>query len=140
MTAFYREINPIQEPTDRGVDTNERAVVVFNVNVVKSPSETVLEEIAKILVDAGVGVKNSDLFASTKARIPTGDGPYITLVETGGTFPIWKQNSNTPSEQRPSIQITVRAGGNTPYETAKSKAVEAYNALIVIKNQIITFP
>lgn len=36
--TFYRELDPVQEPFDMGLDANQRARVAFNVAAIKRPS------------------------------------------------------------------------------------------------------
>lgn len=132
--TWYREVNPVQEPFDLGLDASGRARVVFNIMVVKRASTTFLEEIRKILVNAGVAVFGTDLFETSKSNIPEGDGPYLSITETGGTAPERTQNVIGAYPQ-PSAQIVARA---TNYEDALAMAWAAYNALVVVKNQHIT--
>ena len=44
-----------------------------------------LDEIKDRLVAQGVGTYGSNIFLGSKAVIPTGDGPYLSIIETGGT-------------------------------------------------------
>lgn len=83
-----------------------------------------LDEIAARLVAQGVGTLGTDIFISSKAVIPTGNGPYLVLVETGGSGAAMTQN-NTATE-RPTAQISCRAS-TTP--AARAKLMLAYTAL-----------
>lgn len=85
-----------------------------------------LDEIAQRLVAQGVGTIGSTIFLGSKANIPTGDGPYITLTETGGTAPTRVHNYPQAQTQRPTAQVAVRAKS---YLVARTKAKEAYLAL-----------
>lgn len=85
-----------------------------------------LDDIAAKLATDGVGVIGTTLFTSSKAVIPTGAGPYITLMETGGVAPTRTQNQNGAATVRPSVQIVVRA---LSYQAARAKAKAAYDAL-----------
>ncbi len=85
-----------------------------------------LDDVVTALVAANVGVFGVNLFASSAATIPTGDGPYITVVETGGTAPTRKQNQTSAATQRPTAQILCRA---KTYAAARAKAWAAYQAL-----------
>ena len=85
-----------------------------------------LDEIAARLVAQGVGVIGSTIFLGSKATIPPGNGPYISLTETGGSAPTRIQNKNSANTQRPTAQILVRA---MSYLTARTKSKEAYLAL-----------
>lgn len=85
-----------------------------------------LDEVGAKLVASGVGVLGSSIFLGSKAVIPSGDGPYLTLIETGGSAPTRIQNKTTANTQRPTAQVVSRAKS---YSVARSKAKEAYDAL-----------
>ena len=95
---------------------------------------TFLDDIASRLVSAGVGVIGSSIFLSSKAVIPTGSGPYISLMETGGVAPRRVQNRNGAAVIRPSVQVVVRA---STYPAARTKAEDAYRALDGIFNTML---
>jgi len=132
--TWYREINPIQEPFDMRLDDSGRAQVAFNIAVIKNPSDTLLEEITKILTDASVGVANVTIFESSKKDLPVGDNAFIVITETGGVFPEWIHNEDTPAFQRPSAQINARASS---YADARTMARAAYVALVAVQNQTV---
>lgn len=85
-----------------------------------------LDEIAAKLVSAGVGVIGSSIFLGTRADIPPGNGPYLSLVETGGFGPTRIHNEDAASTQQPTAQIMVRA---RTYLTARAMSKAAYLAL-----------
>jgi hypothetical protein len=92
-----------------------------------------LDDMASVLVTAGVGTLGVDLFLSSKAVIPSGTGPYITLTETGGMGVGGfrgeggrVQNKARSSTVRPGAQVLVRASS---YNTARSKSNAALDAL-----------
>ncbi len=132
---FYQSISPTQETFDMKADDKGRPRVVFNVDIVKNPSERLAEELITILVAAGVGVFNTDIFASSAASIPDGDGPYLSVIETGGSPPIWTHNSNLPSNHRPGAKIITRA---STFVAARAMAWAAFNALVIIRNETVT--
>ena len=82
-----------------------------------------VEDIVTILNTAGQGVAGVSIFWGTKSE-PTGDGPFITIIETGGTGP--KRVHNAAPYRRPSAQIVVRAKGQ---DVARAKADAVWNAL-----------
>src|SRR5262245_37595445 len=83
-----------------------------------------LDEIAARIVSQGAGILNTNLFLSSKAIIPTGTGPYTTIIETGGMTS--RRTQNNKSIQRPSAQIVVRASS---YPAARAQALLVYKAL-----------
>jgi hypothetical protein len=83
-----------------------------------------LDEIASRIVLEGAGVLGVDLFLSSKVNIPPGDGPFTSIIETGGTAP--RRTHNNTATQRPSAQILVRA---STYPSARARAQQVYDAL-----------
>ncbi len=133
--ARYLGISPLQEPFDGGLDGKARAQVMFNVLITKTPSTTVAEELIKILTDAGVGVEGTDIFFSSRASVPDGEGPFLSLIEQGGAAPGFIHNQDIPAYPSPGAQIVVRAKS---YTQARAMAWAAYNALVVVRNQVVT--
>ena len=82
-----------------------------------------------------VGVFGSNIFLGSGAVIPTGDGPYLSLTETGGNAPTRIQNVPGAHTQRPTAQILVRAKS---YLTARTMAKAAYAALDGVFNTTLT--
>lgn len=133
---FYRDINPLQSPFDMGLDPRGMPKVGFNIRCVKGASNTFLEELMTILETASVGTRGTNMFAGSKATIPAGAGPYLSVVETGGTDPERVHNQVwPPSAERPNAQVVVRA---LNYETARLMARAAWDALGAVRNATIT--
>jgi hypothetical protein len=92
-----------------------------------------LDDIASVLVAAGIGTLGVDIFLSSKAVIPPGAGPYITLTETGGMGVGGfrgeggrTQNKTRSSTVRPGAQVLVRGSS---YPATRSKSNAALNVL-----------
>lgn len=83
-----------------------------------------LDEIKDRLVAQGVGVYGTSIFLGAKAVIPAGAGPYLTLVDTGGSGSV--KTHNNSSIERPTAQLCARA---TDYATAKAFLIAALAAL-----------
>lgn len=83
-----------------------------------------LDEIVDRLVAQGVGVRKVNIFASSDANIPSGDGPYLTIYETGGSGSSRTQDDR--ATERPTAQIAVRAKG---YIFSRAMCKLAYDAL-----------
>jgi hypothetical protein len=94
-----------------------------------------LDEIKDRLVAQGVGTYGSNIFLGSRAVIPEGDGPYISLTETGGTAPTRIHNVPGAHTQRPTAQVLVRASS---YLVARTKAKAAYAALDGVFNTTIS--
>src|SRR5678816_531418 len=94
-----------------------------------------LDEIKDRLVAQNVGVYGSNIFLGSKAVIPTGPGPYLSLTETGGSSPTRIQNKASANTQRPTAQVLVRAKN---YIDARNMSKAAYLALDGVFNTTIT--
>jgi hypothetical protein len=94
-----------------------------------------LDELKDRLVAQSVGVYGTSIFLGSKAVIPELDGPYISLIETGGSGPTRIHNVGTANTQRPTVQVVVRAKS---YLTARTKAKAAYLALDGVFNTDIS--
>lgn len=94
-----------------------------------------LDELANYLVAQNVGVKGSSIYLGSNAVIPTGDGPYMTLTETGGSAPSRVHNYAGAHTQRPTAQIAVRAKS---YSVARAMAKAAYLALDGVFNTTLS--
>lgn len=83
-----------------------------------------LNEIAALLIERGVGTLNVNIFKGSSAVIPTGSGPYLSIINTGGRTSA--KTHNGTATQRPSAQIRVRADD---YIVAEAMIIGAFNAL-----------
>jgi hypothetical protein len=136
--AYYVWVKSVNEPADvLGLDDAGRIQYSFNVNARKESSDTFLEEVVKVLVSAGIGILNTSIFASSKAKLPTSPTAlFLTLRETGGAPPYAVHNQTSPPLYvQPSLMVVVHGPDTAP---TKAKARAAYNALVAVKNQTIT--
>ena len=84
-------------------------------------------DLASLIVAQGfaseIGV---DLFLSRNAKLPTGDGPYVSLVELPG-----HGVKNTHSSTYPNVmaQLTIRALKNTTARTLAFQAFAYFNSV-----------
>lgn len=92
------------------------------------------DDIVTVLSAASLGAVGTDIFIGARAAIPAGDGPYLSLIETGGTAPMERHDHVGTPYQQPSMQLVARAKGAT---VARIRARAAYNALVGIRNQTI---
>jgi hypothetical protein len=133
--TWWRDIQPLQEPFDLGVEEDTgRAQFAFNVFITKRPSAAFIPELVKILVTAGVGTEDVNIFATSKAVIPTGKGPYLSVKPTGGAGPLGTHNDGPGAYRRPSVQVVARA---STWQAAEAMAQAAYTALIDVRNQAV---
>lgn len=132
----YLAIKPQQEPFDLGA-MNGLVQYGFNVLALKQPSPTFLQELIKILVDAGVGTENGNIFGSSLAEIPdeqSHSGAVLHLKATSGTAPIGTHNDGPGALRQPGAQIIVR-GLSVPEVSAMAYA--AYDAFLAVRNQAV---
>lgn len=137
--TWWQRISMLQShPQDLGLDDAGRIVLRMNVMATKQPSLTTVEELIKILVLAGVGVyggAGGTIFNSSAATLPTGNGPYLMIVDTGGPAGIYQHNEDAPAYARPTFAIDAHA---KTFSAARTMWKAAYDALSVVKNQNIT--
>jgi len=139
--AWFRDIQALQEPFDPGgTDEAGRAQCVFNVMATKRPSDTLVEEILKVLETAGVGVENVTLFGTSMAQTPRltsvaeQDEAFLVVRPTGGPGPLGTHNDGAGAYRQPTAQILVRA---RTYPTAHAMAQRAFAALVAVRNQAV---
>lgn len=92
-------------------------------------------ELAFIQTNAGVGVLGTNMFLGRRANIPSGVGPYLSIVLTAGLAPERTHYEATvPAYQLPGAQLLARA---RDWDDAYEMITAAYNAVIVVRNQFI---
>lgn len=77
--------------------------------------------------DAEVGGAPGNIFKGSKAIIPAGDGPFISIIETGGPVPEGTHNAGPGAYRKPSHKFIVRA---TDYDTAAARASELFEFFV----------
>jgi Bacteriophage minor capsid protein len=94
-----------------------------------------VEDIASVLTSASIGTVGTNIFYTTRATIPSDDGPYISLIETAGFPDFWIQNDKTrPAFERPGAQIIVRAAR---YTVARDKAIAVHYEIRKVINRFV---
>lgn len=133
MSNRYIEILAIQNPFPLGLDENNRTKFACNFNLKSDGLTNFEEDVAKLISDAGFGTRNVDIFIGPDAKIPGGDGPYITIIGYGGGGPDETHNNDVYPNQ--SFQIAVRA---TNYRAARQRAYDVWNSLHGQRNITVT--
>jgi len=128
--TWYLDISPVTEMIDLGVDSPGRSLISLNFNVTKAYSATFMEEMFGLL--NGIAVASGSVNISSLSITPDGDGPFLTLIDTGGTSPLRTHNSILPAYPRPSLQVIARAKG---YLAARAAGQAAYDVLAAVRNR-----
>lgn len=90
------------------------------------------DDLAVLIANAGVAVLNTTMFISSKAAIPPGVGPYLSIIDTGGSGVEYVQNQEAPAYELSSAQLVARAAAT---EDARVMARAAFDAVVSIVNE-----
>lgn len=134
MSTFYLEMLTVSNPIQFGEDDNERRLWSVNITArARNPVDDWPREIQRVLIDAGVTTQ-ANIFLSTKAQMPATDGPFFTIVDTGGTGP--EETMDNQTVQRMGATITIRA---KVYDDGDTAAQATWQAIEDIpRNTLIT--
>lgn len=123
--TFYLEMLTNSNPIQFGMDDNERRLWSINIRArARNPVADWPREVRRVLIDAALVTVGTDVFLSTKAVIPDGDGPYTTIIDTGGTEV--EETMDGQTVQRLGAQITVRAND---YDVGNTQAQAVWQAI-----------
>ncbi len=136
----WLSIEVLSDIADNGLDFDDRQKFGFNLIVTCVNPTEFEDEVGRVLIDAGATTSfGTDMFAMSKSNIPTGDGPYVSIVATGGPKPMRTHNADrdesAPAYRRLTVQVVARAKNS---KTARAKAHACFDALFAIVNQTIT--
>lgn len=129
--AWVREIVARQQPFTIGVDGNDRTMWSCNYNITISDlGGGALEDIiAARLVTAGLGTLGTTLFIGPAAVLPTSNGPFTSIIHTGGRYAL--ETHNGTQYTRPTFQIVVRAKS---YVAGRTQANAVHTNLHGVRN------
>ena len=134
-SARYLSILSVQRPFPIGLDDHQRPM--FSVNfegLADAPVDQWEENLVAILATAGLATSGTDTFIGPAVAVPTGNGPYITVLDSGGTAPIQAHGPTGSLYERLSAQIVVRAKS---YTVARTRALAVWRALHGVRNQTV---
>lgn len=118
MATRYIEILANHPPIAFNVDENNRTMWSINFRgLAAGLSDKWERELVKLIGDAGLGTFGTDLFVGAKAPIPTGNGPYTTVLNTGGGDLVETQDGQ--KYERLTAQVVVRA---KDYDSGRARA------------------
>lgn len=92
------------------------------------------EEATYLLVNGGVGVANTNIFVSSKASIPAGDGPFMSLIVGGGTVEPTHNQRTLPAYVHVPLQLFVRGSS---YPACYTMLMMALAVLYPIQNRLV---
>lgn len=84
--------------------------------------------------EGGFGVYGETIFKGSLAVLPAGEGPYISVIETGGASPEGTHNDGIAAYRRPSAQLVFRA---TAYDDASNLAELVWLYLCKVQSQVV---
>lgn len=125
--SYYIHILARQSPFEYGKDPLGRVLFSCNYDCrARYPVTSFIHEMAKLLVDNGLGVAGSTLFIGPQVEIPSGpddNGPYITLKQTGGYSP---DESHDTKDLNLGLQTIITA---LDYDLGNAKALSIFSLL-----------
>ena len=134
--TYFRKIEPVSSPFVVGTDDNGRIEMACNFQIECEYTATLPNIIQDMLVDAGLGTFGTDIGVSPLWTVPTGDGPYILITETGGLGHDKTHNETWPPAYiQPRIQLWVVGAG---YQAVAAVMNTASATLGAVRNQDIT--
>lgn len=119
MPTFYQSIEAVQAPFPFGVDSNDRTMFACNyLGISEAPNTTWERDIAALIsATTALGSLGSTMFIGPATPIPTGTGPYISIIPTAGFSPSRTHNSNNSKQQSLGVQVVVRGKDYTATQT-----------------------
>lgn len=131
----YLSITSAAPPADAGLDDLKRMQFAVNFEAIAdAPVNQWEEELIKVLSTAGLATSGTDAFIGPAVELPVGNGPYITVRNSGGSAPIQAHGPNGSRYERLSAQIVVRAKS---YTVARTRALAVWRALHGVRNQTV---
>ena len=93
-----------------------------------------LDEIAAYLESHNIGTRGTDLFTGF---LPDTPNAVVVLYENPGMAPSRSHSSN-PTLEHPQLGVWARGTPDGDYVAPRQKAQDAYNALVLIRNQTLS--
>jgi len=106
VSVRWVNTKPLQDVFDMGKDPIGRPTAGFNILILKQPSDSLELEVAAVLQGASVATFGENMFAGSDVEIPAGEGPFLSVIATGGLQPI---RTHTSKYRYPAVQVSVMA-------------------------------
>lgn len=130
MPSYFQEILAVHNPYPIGKDAQARTMTACNYEISVQGGEKLEREIATLLHREKLGVfalssgPTKTIFAGANEPLPTGDGPYILIVNRGGSSP--SETHDGDKTRHMTIQVTVYA---TNPDDGDTRAEAIWNVL-----------
>lgn len=133
--SFYMSIRADQRPFDLSEDDNAHNVFVCNYTGQSfGDVDTWEDDLVSVIEGGGFGLMFGDeIFIGPRAILPDGDGPFVTIIDTGGARQELFHDTTDPVMENLSAQISVH-GRN--FQSAQTLSLGIWRAL-VIHNTVI---
>lgn len=118
---------------DLGLDDNQRIRFAFNIVPTKEGSGDLEAETKAVLVSGGMTA--DDIYLTSKAVLPDGSGPYLSVTATPG-FPAQRIHNLRTGPKYFKPGAFVMAVGQDTVAT-KARAWQALGLLTAVKNQTV---
>lgn len=134
MSSRYLQILSIGRPFPFNLDETGRQMFSCNYEATAAaPVGALEEEIVGYLASGSLASLGVDTFIGQAAIIPSGAGPWIQIIDTGGYSPM--ETHNGDKYERLGFQIVVRGAD---WEAARERALAIWRALDGQRNITLT--
>lgn len=124
MSTRYLEILARQRPFPFALDEKLRLMYTCNYDALAAaPVADMERELEALLISGGLVTSGETLFGPA-SEPPDGDGPYVTLLDTGGIAP--EETHDGRKYERLSFQVVVRASDGS---AARASALAIWRLL-----------
>lgn len=129
----YLQILAVQRPFGIGLDDASRPMLSVNFEAeAAAPVNSWEEDLVAVLEGEGLATLGTDTFIGRAASVPQGSGPFVSVIDTGGSAPYATHNGDL--YENLSAQIVVRAA---TYTAARTRALAIWRALEGRRNLLI---
>lgn len=132
--AFYMSIRADQRPFDLTEDDNFHNVFVCNYTGQSFGDVDTWEDDLVSVITGGFGLTfGTEVFIGPRAILPDGDGPFVTVVDTGGARQDLFHDTEDPVMENLSAQITVH---DRNFQSAQTLSLGIWRALVIHNTEI----
>jgi len=134
MSNSYVYMVANQRPFSFNEDENNRVMFSCNFDtMILSPVTLFEEDLSTVIINASLStVLGTDIFIGPASVLPTGDGPYVTIIHTSGQPPTETHNGEV--HERRSLQVIVTAAD---YVTGRTRALAIWRLLDETYNTVL---